>query len=70
MPTQFLGYLLSVSFGALINYLVAIGILALLVDLPPQIAALGGIACATIFNFASLKFLVFKKKHYRGPIPK
>lgn len=65
MPTQFLSYLVSVSFGALVNYLAAILLLALFPSLMPQVASLGGIAVATIVNFVALKFLVFKRKHYR-----
>jgi len=65
MPTQFLSYLVSVSFGGLVNYLVAILLLDLFPRLLPQLASLGGIAVATIVNFAALKFVVFKRKHYR-----
>jgi putative flippase GtrA len=31
----------------------------------PQLASLGGIAVATIVNFVALKYIVFKRKHYR-----
>ncbi len=65
MPTQFLSYLVSVSFGALVNYLAAILLLTSFPSLMPQVASLGGIAVATIVNFVALKFLVFKRKHYR-----
>jgi len=65
MPTQFLSYLVSVSFGAVVNYLVAILLLDLFPNLIPQAASLGGIAVATTVNFVALKYLVFKRKHYR-----
>jgi dolichol-phosphate mannosyltransferase len=65
MPTQFASYLLSVSFGALVNYGVALALLHAFRGLAPQLASLGGIAVATIANFLALKFIVFKRKHYR-----
>jgi dolichol-phosphate mannosyltransferase len=65
MPTQFLSYVVSVSFGALVNYLVAILLLDFSPRLIPQLASLGGITVATIVNFVALKFIVFKRKHYR-----
>jgi dolichol-phosphate mannosyltransferase len=65
MPTQFLSYLASVSFGALINYFVALLLLDLFPRFIPQLASLAGIAVATVANFVALKFLVFKRKHYR-----
>jgi dolichol-phosphate mannosyltransferase len=65
MPTQFLSYAASVSFGALINYLAALLLIALFPRFVPQLASLCGIAVATFANFIALKFLVFKSKHYR-----
>ncbi len=65
MPTQFVSYLLSVSFGALVNYAVALALLHFFKGLVAQLAALGGIAVATIVNFLALKYIVFKRKHYR-----
>jgi dolichol-phosphate mannosyltransferase len=65
MPTQFFSYLASVSFGALINYFASLLLLDLFPKLIPQLASLGGIAVATIANFVALKFLVFKRRHYR-----
>jgi dolichol-phosphate mannosyltransferase len=65
MPTQFASYLLSVSFGALVNYVVALALLHVIRGLAPQLASLGGIAVATVVNFLALKFIVFKSKHYR-----
>ena len=65
MPAQFLNYLASVSIGAIFNYLVALLLLDLYPTLPPQLASLSGIAVATIVNFAALKYIVFKRKHYR-----
>lgn len=66
LVTQGIGYFTSNSLGALINYGVAILTLHLLPDLKTQFASLTGIACATVFNYAALKFLIFKKKHYRA----
>jgi len=65
MPTQFLGYLVSVSFGSLVNYTIALTLLARIPGLIPQLASLGGIGVATGVNFVALKYLVFKRKHYR-----
>jgi dolichol-phosphate mannosyltransferase len=65
MPTQFLSYVASVSFGALINYFAALLLLNLFPRFVPQLASLGGILVATVANFVALKFLVFKRKHYR-----
>ena len=65
MPTQFASYVASVSFGALINYFAAVLLLKLFPRFMPQLASLGGIAVATVANFVALKFLVFKRKHYR-----
>lgn len=65
MPTQFLSYLVSVSFGAAINYFVALLLLNLYPRFIPQLASLCGIAVATVANFVALKFVVFKRKHYR-----
>ena len=66
MPTQFVSYLVSVSIGSLVNYGVALGLLHYFPGLIPQVAALGGIGVATIVNFIALKYVVFKRKHYRA----
>jgi dolichol-phosphate mannosyltransferase len=65
MLTQFLTYVASVSFGALINYLASLLLLNLFPRFIPQLASLGGIAVVTAANFVALKYLVFKRKHYR-----
>jgi dolichol-phosphate mannosyltransferase len=65
MPTQFLSYVASVSFGGLINYIAAVLLLRLFPSFVPQLASLSGILVATVANFVALKFLVFKRKHYR-----
>jgi dolichol-phosphate mannosyltransferase len=65
MPAQFLGYLVSVSVGSLVNYTIALILLHRLPGLLPQLASLGGIAAATVVNFVALKYIVFKSKHYR-----
>ena len=63
--TQFTKYVSSVAIGAGVNFLVA----TLLVNLYPgiviQIASLIGILAATIFNFIAMKYIVFKRKHYK-----
>lgn len=72
LPTQFIRYLASVSFGSVVNYVVAVLLLQASPSLIPQLASLMGIACATIVNFVTLKFLVFKKKFYKAqekPLP-
>jgi dolichol-phosphate mannosyltransferase len=66
MPTQFLNYVLAVSFGSLVNYAVALSLLRLIPSLLPQVASLAGIAAATVVNFVALKFVVFKQRHYRS----
>lgn len=66
MPTQFLNYVLAVSAGSLFNYAVALLLLRLVRNIPPQLASLTGIAAATIVNFVALKFVVFKQRHYRA----
>jgi dolichol-phosphate mannosyltransferase len=65
MPTQFLGYLVSVSFGSLVNYVIALGLLHYFPQWIPQLAALCGIGAASLVNFVALKYVVFKRKHYR-----
>ena len=67
MPTQFLAYLVSVSVGSLVNYSIALTLLARVPGLIPQLASLGGIGAATLVNFVALKYIVFKRKHYRRP---
>ena len=63
---QFVKYIASVMFGAFVNYLVTLALIAHFLTLPPQIAALVGIAAGTtIMNFAAMKFLVFRKRHVR-----
>ena len=65
MPTQFMSYVASVSFGAFINYFAALLLLSVFPRFIPQLASLSGIAVATVANFVALKFLVFKRRHYR-----
>jgi dolichol-phosphate mannosyltransferase len=60
------GYALANGIGALVNYGVACAALHFFPRLMAQLASLAGIACATVFNFAALKFIIFKKKHYRA----
>jgi putative flippase GtrA len=57
----------SVSVGSLVNYGIALTLLARIPGLIPQLASLGGIGAATVVNFVALKYIVFKRKHYRPP---
>ena len=56
---------MSVSVGSLVNYLIALGLLDRMPRLAPQLAALGGIAAATVVNFIALKYIVLERRHYR-----
>ncbi|MBI1949407.1 MAG: glycosyltransferase family 2 protein [Deltaproteobacteria bacterium] len=62
---QLLGFVAASSIGAAINYGVAVAVLAARADLPPQVAALFGIAAGTAFNFVANRYLVFRTKHVR-----
>ncbi len=62
---QYLQYVLSVSFGALANYVVTMGLLYRSPDLTPQTAAGAGIAVGTVLNFIAMKYLVFRRRHIR-----
>lgn len=62
---QFVHYVASVALGALVNYAVTLGLLAWLARLPPQGAALGGIAAGTLLNYLTAKFFVFRRARGR-----
>lgn len=61
----FLKYVASVSLGALINMVVTLVLVRMYPEMIIQIASVIGILAATIFNFAAMKFIVFKRKFYK-----
>jgi dolichol-phosphate mannosyltransferase len=64
-PRQFVKFVAASSIGALINYGVTILVMGRAPALPPQVAALLGIAIGTGFNFAASRYLVFRASHVR-----
>lgn len=67
---QFAGFIGASSAGMTINYIVSlVAILRFLPDTPnsPQVAALLGIACGTIFNYIGSRFFVFRRKFFKVP---
>ncbi len=56
---QYLRFLMTSSIGALLNYAVTLTVLAYVPGLPPQVAALCGIAVGTGVNFLASRYLVF-----------
>lgn len=63
---QFVAYVASVSLGVLVNYVVVSILLNLYPEMRVQFASLIGISSAMFFNFAAMKFIVFKRKFYRS----
>ncbi len=57
---QYLRFLAASSVGALLNFAVTLTVLAYIPGLPPQLAALFGIAIGTGVNFLASRHLVFK----------
>lgn len=57
---QLQGFLLVSFLGACLNYLVALWLLDIVPGLFPQVAALGGIAVAAVFNFILSRYWVFR----------
>lgn len=64
---QFVGFMTACSVGALINYAITLLFMGESFALPPQFAALVGIAAATAFNFVASRYLVFRSSHIRPP---
>jgi dolichol-phosphate mannosyltransferase len=58
---QFWGFVSACSLGAVVNYLVTLGVLRWVSA--PQLAATVGVIAATGFNFAASRLYVFKQKH-------
>ena len=65
---QYVGYVGSVMFGAVVNYVVTITAIAWFPHLPPQVSALAGIFTGTFVNYVAMKYLVFRKRHIRTKI--
>jgi len=61
-PRQLATFIAACSLGAVINYLVSIGLHAQ-AGMTPQLAALVGIAAGTLFNFVASRYLVFRQSH-------
>ena len=64
-PRPFVDFVLASSAGALINYLATILTLGRLPGLPPQLAALVGIAAGAAVNFVASRYRAFKATHVR-----
>jgi dolichol-phosphate mannosyltransferase len=62
---QYLKYVGSVLFGAVVNYLVTVTAISQFPALPPQLAALLGIFAGTLLNFVGMKYLVFRKRYIK-----
>lgn len=62
---QIVTFFAATSVGALLNYVTALKLNARFPALPLQVAALGGIAVGTVFNFAASRYLVFRRSHIR-----
>jgi dolichol-phosphate mannosyltransferase len=62
---QFVGFMAACSFGALINYAATLFFMRTFPTWRPQVAALIGIAVATLFNFVASRYLVFRSTHIR-----
>jgi dolichol-phosphate mannosyltransferase len=64
-PRPFVRFVLASSPGALVNYLATILTLARFPGLPPQLAAIAGIAAGAAVNLVASRYLVFKATHVR-----
>jgi dolichol-phosphate mannosyltransferase len=63
---QYLRFVTASSFGALVNYVLTVLILARAPSMPPQLAALIGVVAATGVNFVATRYLVFRSTHVRS----
>jgi len=63
---QYVRFVGASSFGALINYALTLLVLRDVPAMPPQLAALIGIAVGTAFNFVATRYLVFRAEHVRA----
>ncbi|HEY5958029.1 MAG TPA: glycosyltransferase family 2 protein [Polyangiaceae bacterium] len=66
---QFVGFMTACSIGAVMNYFVTL-LFANTFALQAQVAALIGIAAATLFNFIASRYLVFRSSHIRPARPR
>jgi putative flippase GtrA len=64
-PRPFVRFVLASSPGALVNYLATILTLARFPGLPPQLAAIAGIAAGAAVNLVASRYLVFRATHVR-----
>jgi dolichol-phosphate mannosyltransferase len=62
---HFFSFIAASSVGAAINYGTTLLLLRRLPGARPQLAALGGIAVGTLFNFVASRYLVFRSAHIR-----
>jgi len=62
MLSQFIGFCVASSVGAVLNFTAALAVLRGVPMLSPQVAALVGIAAGTGFNFIANRYFVFKAK--------
>ena len=60
---QFIGFVAACSVGAAVNYVTTIALWDTFQY--KQLAAVGGVLCATAFNFVAARFLVFRARHVR-----
>ena len=65
---QYVNYIGSVMFGALVNYVVTITVIAQFPGLMPQISALVGIFVGTFVNYVAMKYLVFRKRYIKPKV--
>lgn len=64
---QLLGFCMASSFAATLQFAVALSISSAYPTVPPQLAALVGIAAGMIINFTINQYFVFKRKHPVAP---
>lgn len=63
---QYLRFVVASSFGALINYALTLTLVRRFPGIPPQLAALFGVAVGLGFNFVASRYLVFRARHVRA----
>lgn len=59
---QFVGFVAACLLGAIVNYALALALLAQFPGLPPQLASLAGIVAGSGLNFLFNRFAVFRRK--------
>jgi dolichol-phosphate mannosyltransferase len=63
LSKQFLGFVAASSLGGAIQFAVASAVRATYARVPPQLAALIGVAAGFVFNFTANRYFVFRKRH-------